>query len=154
MGVFTRTDRRAADVPAERVEELRRLRDLARLLDSAFEIPGTNWRIGWDSLVGLVPVVGDLATGAVSAAIVARAAQLGVPRWQLVRMAANVGIDLALGAIPFVGDAFDFVWKANNRNVRILERYFERVEGRSPPQPHPPEAPGRRVIKVVRSPQH
>lgn len=116
------------------VRELQRLRDLARLLDSQFQIPGTSFRIGWDSLIGLIPGIGDAATGVISAGIIARAAQLGVPRSVLMRMGANVAIDVVVGAVPLLGDLFDMAWKANKRNVRILERYFDGAE-RQAPQP-------------------
>jgi hypothetical protein len=117
------------------MRELRRLHELASLLDSAFQIPGTSFRIGWDSLVGLVPGIGDAMTGVLSAAIVARAAQLGVPRGVLTRMGLNVAVDVIVGAVPLIGDVFDVVWKANKRNVRLLERYLERAERLNPAQP-------------------
>ena len=100
---------------------LERVRNLSRLLDNAVRIPGTNYRIGLDPLFGLVPVVGDVPTTAASAYVVLEAARLGVARATLARMVLNLAIDAVVGAIPLVGDLFDAVWKANARNVALLE---------------------------------
>jgi hypothetical protein len=90
--------------------------------DNLFEIPGLGWRFGLDPIVGLFPVVGDLASTMVSLYIVAVAVRLRVPPITLARMLLNIGIDYGVGAIPFVGNVFDFMWKANDRNFRLLER--------------------------------
>ncbi|WP_049985169.1 DUF4112 domain-containing protein [Halobellus rufus] len=111
-------DSRAPDAAAR----LDRLRRLSSLLDSAFEIPRTNVRIGLDPILGLLPGVGDATATAASAYVVAEAAALGAPRATLARMVLNVAVDAVLGSIPLVGDAFDAVWRANDRNVRLLER--------------------------------
>lgn len=103
-----------------RVEALRRW---ATLLDAAFGIPGTRFRVGLDALIGLVPGVGDAVSGVFSAALIVQAARMGIPRVVLGRMAANVLIDVLVGAIPFLGDLFDVGWKANLRNVALLERF-------------------------------
>lgn len=105
---------------------IKRIRTLARLLDNAFGVPGTNWRFGWDSLIGLVPGGGDLATALLASYIVAEAAKLGVPRRTLWRMLANVAIDMAGGAVPFAGDVFDFAFKANRKNLKLVEQHLER----------------------------
>ncbi|MFB6252402.1 MAG: DUF4112 domain-containing protein [Halobellus sp.] len=97
-----------------------RLRRLSHALDSAVAIPGTRIRIGLDPILGLLPVVGNAPTTAASAYVVAEAAALGAPRATLVRMCLNLLLDAAVGSIPLVGDAFDAVWRANNRNVRLL----------------------------------
>jgi hypothetical protein len=97
-----------------------RLRTLSRYLDSAVRVPGTEYRVGLDPLLGLLPVVGDAPAAAVSAYIVAEAAALGVPRPTLARMLANIVVDAVVGSVPVVGDLFDAVWKANERNVRLL----------------------------------
>jgi hypothetical protein len=96
---------------------------LAWLLDESIPIPGTGRRIGVDALIGLVPGLGDVTSGALSVLIIARAAQARVPRIVLARMLLNLGLDLTIGAIPVLGDAFDLFWKANSRNVRLLRRY-------------------------------
>jgi hypothetical protein len=82
--------------------------------------------VGLDSIVGLIPVVGDLITAAMGAYIVWEGRNLGMSKFQLVRMTANVGIDTALGAIPFVGDAFDFIWRSNSKNLRIIKRHLDK----------------------------
>ncbi|MEH3146877.1 MAG: DUF4112 domain-containing protein [Methylobacterium frigidaeris] len=104
---------------------LARLELLAHILDTAFVLPG-NRRIGLDALVGLIPVVGDLVTTAVSSYIIWEARRLNVPRTLIARMAANVAIDGVVGAVPLVGDLFDAAFKANRRNVRLLRRHLER----------------------------
>lgn len=103
---------------------MRRLDRLAAIMDDRFRIPFTNLRFGMDSVVGLVPGVGDAATTAVSALIVHQAWQAGVPQTLLARMAGNVAIDAVLGAIPLAGDLFDFSFKANRRNVWLLRQHF------------------------------
>jgi hypothetical protein len=104
----------------------RRIEAMEALLEGLFVIPGTNRRVGLDSLVGLVPVVGDFATAAMGAWIVWEARNLGMSKWQLTRMAANVGVDTLIGAIPFAGDIFDFLYKSNTKNLRIIRRHLDR----------------------------
>ncbi len=106
-------------------------RTLARLLDDAIAIPGTEWRIGIDPLLGLVPGIGDVLGAVLSGWLVVVAARLGAPRAVLARMGLNVAIDAAVGAVPILGDAFDAGWKANSRNLRLLEGWLER-SGRAP----------------------
>ncbi len=103
-----------------RLEKLRRYQFI---LDSAFRVPGTNFRFGWDPIVGLVPWAGDLLTALLSGAIVIQAHRMGVPRVVQLRMLINVGLDLLLGIVPFVGDAADVFWKANTKNMALLERH-------------------------------
>ena len=104
----------------------RRIEAMEAMLEGLFVIPGTNRRVGLDSLVGLIPVVGDLATAAMGAWIVWEARNLGMPKWQLARMAANVGFDTVVGAIPFAGDVFDFLFKSNTKNLRIIRRHLDK----------------------------
>lgn len=106
-------------------ERLARLETLATLMDAALVIPGTNVRIGFDALIGLVPGVGDLISAAVSGFIIVEARRLGAPRWLLARMAGNVAIDAVGGTIPLVGDLFDVAFRANLKNVRLLRRHLE-----------------------------
>jgi hypothetical protein len=102
---------------------LARVRALSRALDSAFQVPGTRFRIGLDPLLGLIPGVGDVAGGALSAYIVLEAARLGAPRPVVLRMLGNVLLDSLFGSVPVLGDLFDATWKANARNVALLERH-------------------------------
>ena len=104
---------------------LQRVDALARLMDSAFVIPGLNIRVGLDSLVGLVPGIGDAVTTAVGAYIVYEARRLGLPKHKIVRMIGNVALDTLVGAVPLVGDVFDVFFKSNTRNLRILREHLE-----------------------------
>ncbi|MDB4909048.1 MAG: hypothetical protein JWO05_3832 [Gemmatimonadetes bacterium] len=106
--------------------QLANVRRLARLLDTAVEIPGTGIRFGLDPILGLVPGIGDLAGTMLSGYIVLVATQLGASRAIVLRMIANIAIDTFVGAVPVLGDAFDVAWKSNARNVALLERYVER----------------------------
>jgi hypothetical protein len=97
---------------------------LVFLLDQALRIPGTRWRVGLDGIVGLLFAGGGDALGAlVSAALVLLAARQGLPRVVVARMVFNVAVDALGGAVPLLGDLFDFGWKANTRNLRLLERH-------------------------------
>ena len=107
-----------------------RIDALATLLDTAFVLPGTSVRFGFDALIGLFPAVGDLITTALSLFIVHEAYQLGVPSHVIARMLGNVALDGVFGAVPLVGDAFDVLWRANRRNMRLLREWLERDEGR------------------------
>ena len=101
-----------------------RLRFLAWLLDSSIPIPGTRLTVGLDFLVGLVPVIGDILGVLASSIILAEANRLGVPRSVLSRMALNVAVEGVVGMVPLAGDVFDAGWKANQRNVRLLEQWL------------------------------
>ncbi len=103
---------------------------LARLLDSRWRIPGTRIRFGVDAVVGLLPGLGDTATGLVSAYIVLRAHRHGAGAGLLTRMAGNVLLDTAVGSIPLLGTVFDVAFKANNRNIRLLRAHLERGQAR------------------------
>lgn len=124
------------DTPAVPVEvgtvdrgRLEQLHGLARLLDSAFVLPGTRFRFGLDALIGLIPGVGDLVGAGLSGFILLQAARIGVPKSVLLRMGWNVAVETVVGAIPFAGDLFDAVYKANNRNIRLLDRYLAEPGG-------------------------
>ena len=112
--------------PQSRAERIARLDGLATLLDTAFFIPGTNIRFGIDAMIGLVPGIGDVITTAMSLYIVHEARQLGAPRHLIARMLANVALDGVVGAVPLVGDAFDVMFRANVRNVKLLRRWMEK----------------------------
>lgn len=96
------------------------LDNLAHYLDGLFRVPGTTWRFGLDSLIGLVPNVGDTITSFASFYILLAGVRYGVPKITLLRMAFNIGLDYVVGTIPFLGDAFDFVWKANKQNMELI----------------------------------
>ncbi len=113
----------------------RRVRTLARLLDNAIAIPGTNWRIGLDPIIGLIPGVGDVIGAVLSGYIVLEAVRAEVPTFTLARMLMNIGIDTLLGAVPAVGDVFDAAWKSNLMNVALLERHLV-ATGSAPPKRH------------------
>ena len=112
---------------AERLDLLRRLRRLnnvARMLDTALRVPGTNIRFGADSLMGLLPVVGDLSGALVGLAIINEGRKMGLPPNKLAKMLANVGVDTAVGSVPLLGDAFDVYFKSHKRNVGIILDHF------------------------------
>ena len=104
------------------VEVEESLENLSRYLDGLFRIPGVGWKFGLDSLVGLIPGVGDTATTLVSFYILAAGVRYRVPKITLLRMALNIAIDYIVGAIPFLGDAFDFVWKSNQKNMDLIRQ--------------------------------
>jgi hypothetical protein len=108
--------------------ELERLRGLARLLDTAVGIPGTRIRVGLDAILGLIPGGGDIAGAALSGVIVLVALRNGVPPAVLWRMVGNVAVDTVIGAIPLLGDLFDVAWKANTKNVQLLEQFTEQPQ--------------------------
>lgn len=103
--------------------DLDHVRRLARQLDTAIPLPG-GMRIGWDAVLGLIPGLGDWAGALLSSYIVLQAMRLGAPREVLLRMVGNVGLEALVGSVPFVGDVFDAAWKANVRNVRLLEDHL------------------------------
>lgn len=98
-------------------------RAVARVLDDLVRIPGTRVSFGLDPLIGLLPVAGDLAGALFSAYILVVGARMGAPASVLMRMGGNIAIDTVVGAVPVLGDLFDFGWKANRRNLALLERY-------------------------------
>ena len=115
----------AAAVDREAVEAtLRRLDRFAHLLDEAFAIPGTRWRVGLDGLVGFVPAIGDGVTALCALYPILEAYRLGAPAGVIGRMLANLGIDTTVGAVPILGDLFDLRFKANRRNVELLRRHL------------------------------
>lgn len=109
------------------VEIEKSLDNLAYYLDDLFRIPGIGWRFGLDAVIGLIPSVGDTLTSLASFYILLAGVRYGVPKITLLRMALNIGIDYVLGSIPIVGDAFDFFWKSNDMNMRLIR---ERATGK------------------------
>ncbi len=108
---------------------------MEKLLERSFVIPGVNFPVGLDALIGLVPVLGDIVTTAMGAYIVWEARNLGMSRWKLARMGLNVLFDAAIGVIPVVGDAADLLFRSNTRNLRLILKHIDK---------HHPEA---RVIE-------
>jgi hypothetical protein len=107
-------------------QRLARLDAIAKLLDVAFIVPGTKFRYGIDGLIGLIPVVGDIITTAISLWLVREARALGAPWYITARMLGNVAVDGVVGLVPVAGDAFDVMFRANVRNVRMLKRWLDR----------------------------
>lgn len=105
------------DIPIDRLDRL------AWFLDNSIKIPGINYRIGLDGIIGLIPGIGDAAGTLLSMYILSEAAQAKLPRSVLMRMGWNIAVDTVIGAIPVVGDIFDVTWKANARNVRLIKEY-------------------------------
>jgi hypothetical protein len=103
------------------------LRHGASLLDSVFTIPGTKIRIGLDPILGLIPGLGDLVSPVYTLAILAQARELGLPRVVQLRMILNVAIDALFGIVPVLGDIFDVAWRANDRNMVLLEQHAYEV---------------------------
>ena len=104
----------------------KRLEAMEHLLERSFTLPGTNYPIGLDSIVGLVPVVGDFITAAMGAWLVWEAKNIGLPKWKLWQMAGHIAIDTGLGAVPVVGDAFDLVYRSNTKNLKIVKKHLDK----------------------------
>jgi len=109
-----------------RGQRLKRLEAMAKLLDVAFILPGTNIRYGIDGIIGLIPVVGDIIATALSLFLVREARALGAPWHVVARMLGNVAVQGVVGSVPVAGDAFDVLFRANMRNARILRRWLDR----------------------------
>ncbi|WP_435073300.1 DUF4112 domain-containing protein [Halorubrum sp. HHNYT27] len=124
----------------ERIEHLpesvdraavKRMQMVAYVLDEGFRVPGTDYRIGIDPVVGVLPGAGDVLTGGFSLYIVLEAARLGVSYTTLLKMIANISVDVVGGTIPIVGDIFDIVWKANKRNFKLVVNDLSKHDDRS-----------------------
>ncbi len=129
MGSDHKRLRPLTEAQARRLEILRRG---ASLLDSAFVIPGLNIRIGLDPILGLIPGLGDLVSPVYTLAILAQARELGLPRVVQIRMILNVAVDALFGVIPVAGDLFDVAWRANDRNMVLLEQHAYEVQRPAP----------------------
>ena len=123
---------RLRQLTAAQEQRLAGLRRIADLLDNAFQVPGTSYRIGLDPLVGLFPVIGDLISPLFTVGILLHSRQLGVPRVIQARMLINAAIDSLTGVVPVVGDLFDFAWKANAKNLALLELHAREERRGSP----------------------
>lgn len=116
------------DLPMGRTpaEVRRRMEAMERLLERSFVIPGTRLPVGLDSIIGLIPVIGDAIAAALGAYLVWEARNLGLPKWKLWRMAGNIAFDTAVGAVPVAGDIFDFAFRSNSRNLKLVKRHLDR----------------------------
>lgn len=132
------TGRTAARHADANLRHLERVERLASLMDEAFRIPGTSYRIGLDGIIGLVPVVGDAVSLGTNAYVIYVAEQMGVSRATQARMLLNAGLDFAIGSIPMVGDLFDVAFKSHLRNLTLLRRALGRP---TPPSAVPPQRP-------------
>lgn len=104
-------------------ETMRELRKVADFLDTKFTLP-FGWRIGWDGIIGMIPVLGDFATGSLSLYIILRGILLGCPPSLVFRMGVNVLVDNVFDTVPLIGNIFDFVWKSNTKNIALIEGYI------------------------------
>lgn len=120
-----RAGHRSREERIQLLRRLRRLNNVARLMDTAVRVPGTGIRFGADSLLGLLPVVGDASGAIIGLAIVNEGRKLGLPSEKLARMLTNIAIDAAVGAVPLLGDAFDVYFKAHKRNIGIILEHFD-----------------------------
>ena len=111
--------------PDMKAPTLKRLRLLSRLLDNLITIPGTGIGVGLDPIIGLIPAGGDFLGVLLSSYVVLEAARLGAPKATLGRMTVNIIIDALIGVIPILGDFFDFAWKANDHNIKLLEEHLK-----------------------------
>ena len=104
----------------------RRIEAMEMILERSIVLPGTNYRIGLDTVVGLVPVIGDIITAAMGSYLVWEARHLGLPKWKLWHMMGRIGLDTAVGSVPVVGDAFDLVYRSNTRNLKTVKRHLDK----------------------------
>jgi hypothetical protein len=112
---------RLRSLTPQQEQRLAGLRRIAELLDNAFVVPGTSYRVGLDPIIGLLPGIGDLVSPLFTIGMMLQARELGVPRVVQARMLVNVAIDTLVGVVPVFGDLFDFAWKSNEKNLALLE---------------------------------
>jgi len=129
MATTTFSNWQYRDRPAP-LARIARLRRLAWVIDALGRVPGTRFRFGLNSVIGLAPGAGDAVLVLISLYIVFEAVRLGLPRPKIVRMLVNVAVEGALGAVPVLGDLLDVAWKANLRNVDIIDQHFGMMPGR------------------------
>lgn len=103
-----------------------RIEGLERLLEGLIQVPFMRRKVGLDAIVGIVPGIGDVVTAGMGLYLVWEARNLGLPRWQVWRMLGNIGVDTLLGAVPVAGDLFDFVYRSNTRNLKIIRKHLDR----------------------------
>ena len=125
---------------------------MSTVLDDAFTIPGTNVRIGWDGLIGLLPVVGDILGAVLSLFIVFQGLRLKAPKLVILKMLSNIAIELLAGMVPVLGDLFDISWRANKKNYTLLERHIDQelhLLGKPQPQQSSPDAAREQIPLIV-----
>jgi Domain of unknown function (DUF4112) len=127
--------------PEHQLLKLSQLRTISDLWDRAFGIPGTKWRVGLESLMGLLPVGGDVVGLGISIYILWHVVQFDLPKSMLLRMVFNIAIDALVGSVPLFGDLFDITWKANTKNVNLLESHLQ--------QPHQSRKADRRFLWLL-----
>ena len=115
--------------PHDRHATLQRVRRLVRVMDGAVSLPGTRFRVGLDPVLGLIPGAGDALSALISIYMIHQARRLGVGKQVLAAMVANVAADALLGSVPVLGDLFDFAFKANTRNLLLLEKHLAELKG-------------------------
>lgn len=126
MAKATRMDTPSLTLGRDALAVRRRVEAMEKLLERSFTIPGTRQAVGLDALVGLIPVGGDVIAAAMGAYMIWEARNLGMSKGQMARMAGNVGFDWVIGLIPGVGDAADFFFRSNTRNLRIIRRHLDK----------------------------
>ena len=116
------------DIPMGRspAEVRRRMEAMEKLLERSLTIPGTRIGVGLDAVLGVIPVFGDAVAAALGAYLIWEARNLGLPKWKLWRMAGNIAIDTAVGAVPVAGDLFDFAFRSNSRNLKLVKRHLDK----------------------------
>ncbi len=112
----------------QQLKNLQKIRKIAKLLDTAIGIPGTKIRFGLDPILGLIPGGGDLISAGISAYMIYLATRFGLERAEVFKMIKNVAIETVVGSVPLAGDLFDAYFKANMRNLEILEKHIEKNE--------------------------
>ena len=120
---WTTIEHDAVDI-ASALARLKRLKTIAWAVDGIFRLPGTKFRFGLNSVIGLTPAAGDMMLAGISLYIVNEARKLGLPKEKIARMLANIGVEAAAGAVPIIGNLFDMGFKANLRNIAIIEDHL------------------------------
>lgn len=142
-----RIDAIKARLGGDPVSVRQRIEVMEKLLERSFTLPGTNQKFGLDVILEIIPGIGDVAGAALGSYMIWEARNLGMSKWQMTRMAGNVGVDFLLGLVPFIGIIPDFLFRSNSRNLKIIRRHLDRhhpetgiIEAEARPAP-PPLAP-------------